>query len=461
MKRLSLTVRMSLMFMSAVIAVLTVAGLSFNILSQHHFVTLDRQILLEKLESTKRILESKRNSENLSEELPQLQALLGAHQDMAATILAGDGSVLFSDSKAANIPERYRVSATRSMWEWQDGEHMYRGMTEKISIPGQADPLTALLILDVTTHTHFFETLLRWFWIGLLISSIASVALGWMVARRGLAPLQQITQVVASMSARSLKERIPLESVPPELQQLVASFNAMLARLDDAFARLSNFSADIAHELRTPVSNLMTHTEVVLTKKRNIEDYQENLCSNLEDLKRMSRMIDDMLFLAKSDNGLITPENACIELKELVTKLVEYYHLLADEAGITITVSGSGIISGDRLMLDRAISNLLSNALRYTPAGERISVKIRTSGEAVSLTVENPGEVISPDHLDKLFDRFYRADPARREGSPSNVGLGLAITRSIVEAHKGKIWCTSENGITAFHIEFLLQNQSS
>ena len=205
----------------------------------------------------------------------------------------------------------------------------------------------------------------------------------------------------------------------------------------------------------------MTHTEVVLTKKRTIEDYQENLCSNLEDLKRMSRMIDDMLFLAKSDNGLITPENTRIELKELVTKLVEYYHLLADEAGITITVSGSGAISGDRLMLDRAISNLLSNALRYTPAGERISVKMHTSGEAVSLTVENPGESISPDHLDKLFDRFYRADPARREGNPSNVGLGLAITRSIIEAHKGKIWCTSENGITTFHMEFPLQNQSS
>ena len=461
MKRLSLTVRMSLMFMSAAIAVLTVAGLSVNMLSQHHFVILDQQILLEKLESTKRILKSKSNRESLSEELPQLQALLGAHQDMAASILAGDGSVLFSDPKAANIPERYRASAVRDMWEWQDGERMYRGMTEIISIPGQADPLTALLILDVTTHTHFFETLQRWFWIGLLISAIASAALGWVVARRGLAPLQQITQVVASMSARSLKERIPLESPPPERQPLIASFNAMLARLDDAFVRLSNFSADIAHELRTPVSNLMTHTEVVLTKKRTIEDYQENLCSNLEDLKRMSRMIDDMLFLAKSDNGLITPENTRIELKELVTKLVEYYHLLADEAGITITVSGSGAISGDRLMLDRAISNLLSNALRYTPAGERISVKMHTSGEAVSLTVENPGESISPDHLDKLFDRFYRADPARREGNPSNVGLGLAITRSIIEAHKGKIWCTSENGITTFHMEFPLQNQSS
>jgi two-component system heavy metal sensor histidine kinase CusS len=251
-----------------------------------------------------------------------------------------------------------------------------------------------------------------------------------------------------------LKERIPLEPVPLELQQLVVSFNAMLARLDDAFVRLSNFSADIAHELRTPVSNLMTHTEVVLTKKRDLDAYEENLYSNLEDLKRMSRMIDDMLFLAKSDNGLIPPEQSRIELAEVVAKLFEYYHLLADERGIHLASSGSGSVVGDRLMLDRAISNLLSNALRYSPTGKTISVTIRQAGSAVTLAVENPGETIKPEYLDKLFDRFYRVDPARREGSPSNAGLGLAITRSIVEAHRGKVWCTSAGGITTFHMEF-------
>ena len=198
----------------------------------------------------------------------------------------------------------------------------------------------------------------------------------------------------------------------------------------------------------------MTHTEVVLTQKRNLEAYEENLYSNLEDLKRMSRMIDDMLFLAKSDNGLIIPEQTRIEFSEVVTKLFEYYHLIADEHGIQLVVTGSGSVLGDKLMLDRAISNLLSNALRYTPAGKTISVTIKSTASAITLIVENPGETIKPEHLDKLFDRFYRVDPARREGSPSNAGLGLAITRSIVESHKGKIWCTSCNGITAFHMEF-------
>jgi two-component system heavy metal sensor histidine kinase CusS len=454
MKHLSLTARMSLMFMLAVIAVLTVAGLSFNQFSRHHFMMLDQQKLDEKLGSTQEILRNTRSQADLKEVLPQLKALLGAHHDLAAIILANDGTVLFAEPQLFNVPEKYRFNRDHGMWEWEQNGHKYRGMTAPVSTADEPALLTVLLILDVTNHVHFFETLQRWFWIGLVISALVSAALGWVVARSGLRPLRQVTKVATSMSARSLKERIPLEPVPLELQQLVTSFNAMLARLDDAFVRLSNFSADIAHELRTPLSNLMTHTEVVLTQKRNLEAYEDNLYSNLDDLKRMSRMIDDMLFLAKSDNGLIIPQQTSIEFSEVVAKLFEYYHLLADEQGIQLAVTGTGHVLGDKLMLDRAISNLLSNALRYTPAGKTILVTIKSGASAVTLTIANPGETIKPEHLDKLFDRFYRVDPARREGSPSNAGLGLAITRSIVESHRGKIWCTSGDGATVFHMEF-------
>lgn len=451
---LSLTARMSLMFMSAVIAVLVAAGLGFNMLSQHHFKALDRQTLVEKIESTRHILGKAPNGVSLAAELPQLRALLGAHQDLAAIILAGDGSVLFSEPQAAGIPDNFRGADEQSMWEWQSGEQMYRGMTARLSAADKSASLTILLALDVTNHTHFFATLQRWFWIGLIISALVSAALGWVVARSGLRPLRQVTGVATSMSARSLQERIPLEPVPLELQQLVLSFNAMLARLDDAFVRLSNFSADIAHELRTPLTNLMTHTEVVLSKKRDSGTYEENLHSNLEDLRRMSRMIDDMLFLAKADNGLITPQQSRIALAEVVTKLFEYYRLLADERGIQLSAAGEGDILGDRLMLERAISNLLSNALRYTPAGETIHLTIRQAESLTTISIENPGGTISPEHLNKLFDRFYRVDPSRREGSTRNAGLGLAITRTIVEAHKGRIWCASADGLTGFHMEF-------
>ncbi len=453
MNRLSLTTRMSLMFMLAVTAVLTVAGLSFNHLSQHHFTMLDQQALTEKLESTQRILGDLASVDQFNEIKPELQALLGAHRDLTAIILDSEGTLLFADPRPINVPQQFRTTSNSNVWEWQEQEQMFRGMTAEAMVTGQEKPFTVILIFDVTQHMSFFTTLQRWFWIGLVISALVSAGLGWMVASSGMRPIHQVTRVAASMSAKSLKERIPLAPVPKELQQLVSSFNAMLSRLDDAFVRLSNFSADIAHELRTPVSNLMTHTEVVLSRKRDIEDYEDNLYSNLDDLKRMARMIDDMLFLAKSDNGLMTHEDKPIDLLEVVEKLLEYYRLLADERGISLTVSGRGSVRGDVLMLHRAISNLLSNALRYTPEGQTISVDIRQDLKKAIVTVENPGETIAPEHLEKLFDRFYRADPARREGSPSNAGLGLAITRSIIEAHEGRIWCTSSNGETSFHME--------
>lgn len=246
---------------------------------------------------------------------------------------------------------------------------MYRGLTAEINIPGLAAPLTLLLVLDVTHHMAFFEALQRWFTIGLVISALVSAALGWVVARSGLRPLWQVTLMAASMSAKSLKERIPMEPVPMELQQLMASFNAMLARLDEAFVRLSNFSADIAHELRTPVSNLMTQTEVVLSRRRDIGAYEETLYSNLDDLKRMSRIIDDMLFLAKADKGLIVPQHEPVQLEKIVEKLFDYYQLVAEDRGLSLKASGEGSVLGDVLMLDRAISNLISNALRYTSQG--------------------------------------------------------------------------------------------
>ncbi len=440
--------------MLGVITVLIAAGLSFHALAKHHFKMLDQQILDEKIASAQHILNGIQSNQQFISAKPQLNALLGAHEDLAAFIFDHDGKVIFSAPKSFILPVEYQDPPSQSMFEWAEDGRLYRGLSADIPVEIQSIAQTVLLVIDVTTHQNFFEMLQRWFWLGLVLSALMSAVLGYLVARSGLEPLRQVTQTARAMSARSLNDRIPLEPVPQELQELVSSFNEMLSRLDDAFTRLSNFSADIAHELRTPVSNLVTHTEVVLSQQRNIESYQENLYSNLEDLNKMSRMIDDMLFLAKSDNGLIIPKQETIELNGLVGKLLEYYSLLADELGIQLHLTGNGYVLGDRLMLDRAISNLLSNALRYTPPGKVISIVIKSAARAVTLTVANPGEAINPDYLDKLFDRFFRADPARREGGPSNAGLGLAITRSVVEAHKGKIWCSSKQGLTSFFMEF-------
>ena len=454
MMRISLTARLSLLFMLAVTAVLVLAGLSFNHLSQHHFLQLDRQTLAEKLSATRNILGQLDDLQQFDRLRPQLRTLLGAHRDITALILDAAGQPLFAEPGPLPVPAALANSTSTEVWQWQHHDHYFRGLSAAVTVPADSAPLRVILLLDSTPHMHFFSAVQRWFWMALVLSALFSAGLGWLVARRGLLPLRQVTAVAASISAASLQERIPLAAVPLELQQLAASFNAMLARLDDAFMRLSNFSADIAHELRTPLSNLMTQTEVVLAQPRDSEAYQETLYANLDDCKRMARMIDDMLFLAKADNGLIVPEQQPVALDVEVEKLFEYYRLLADERGISLQLHGHAAVRGDVLMLHRALSNLLSNALRYTPAGASIQVELEQNANGSELRLSNPGPTIADEHLERLFDRFYRADPARREGSPHNAGLGLAITRSIIHAHQGQIHCTSVTGKTTFCVQF-------
>ncbi|SDT87957.1 heavy metal sensor histidine kinase [Halopseudomonas salegens] len=450
--RMSLTLRIGLIFMLAATTVISLTATGFYLLSQYHFEELDQHTLQEKIHSIHSLLEYYPGSAELENLRPQLHAMLGAHETLQAVILGADERVLFAEPQGTDLPPGYPPADPGQHWTWQEGSHYYRGAMTRAEVADET--LTVVLTLDITTHTLFFRSLLHWLWAGLLLCAVASAALGWVVARSGLQPLRRITHRVASMSARSLSERIDVSGVPRELIPMVSSFNAMLARLEDAFARISNFSADIAHEMRTPVSNMMTQTEVVLTRERDMATYANNLHSNLEELKHLSRMIDDMLFLAKSDNGLTLVRPQQVELHSLIAKQLDYYQILAEDRGIDFERSGTGAIQGDPLLIARVISNLLSNALRYTPAGKTILINLSETPKAVQLTIANPGETIEPQHLSRLFDRFYRADSARHEGTPNNAGLGLAIAAAIVKAHNGSIWCTSAAGLTCFHLAF-------
>jgi two-component system, OmpR family, heavy metal sensor histidine kinase CusS len=276
--------------------------------------------------------------------------------------------------------------------------------------------------------------------------------LGWAAAYRGLLPLREISATVAAVSAEHLDKPLPEAGVPPELRALVLAFNHMLARLEDSFRRLSEFSADLAHELRTPVHNLLIQTQVTLSREREASDYRANLQSNLEELERLSRMSTDMLFLARADNSLIALKRERIDLHKEVDQLRGFYEAYASERGVGLAQSGAATIFADRLMIQRALSNLLSNAIRFTSAGKRVSVTILEGAETATVTVTNPGPEIAAEHLSKIFERLYRVDPARREGEAGHAGLGLAIANSIVEMHGGSIRAESDAGETSFTI---------
>jgi two-component system heavy metal sensor histidine kinase CusS len=240
--------------------------------------------------------------------------------------------------------------------------------------------------------------------------------------------------------------------VPIELEDLITSFNDMLRRIEDGFVQLSNFSADIAHELRTPVTNLTTQTEVALGQARSADEYREVLYSNLEEFGRMSRMISGMLFLAQTENDAASLRVADVNLAESVRALFEYFEAWAEERGVSLDLQGKvGLIRGDEEMLRRAIGNLLSNAIRYSPRGAAVTVTVSQDEWRTTVGVENAGEEIPSEALHRIFDRFYRADPSRqRKGEGS--GLGLAIVKSVAEAHGGTVHVASDATMTRFEL---------
>jgi two-component system heavy metal sensor histidine kinase CusS len=233
---------------------------------------------------------------------------------------------------------------------------------------------------------------------------------------------------------------------------LAGSFNAMLEHIEQDFRRLSNFSADIAHELRTPVTNLTTQTQVLLSQSRGADAYREVLYSNLEEYERMAKMISDMLYLAQTDNQLIKPDLAEVDMASELDALFEYFEPWAEERHVQLKRVGQiPPLRGDRLMLRRTMSNLLSNAIRHTTSGQAVTVSLRQDQQSSVITVSNPGDTIAAEHLPHLFDRFYRADPSRQRNG-DGAGLGLAIVKAIVEAHGGEIVARSSHGNTAFEM---------
>jgi len=287
---------------------------------------------------------------------------------------------------------------------------------------------------DSALRQDFIQSTMTGLPVLLLIVTLGS----WLITRTGLAPLHRFHRLAASVGTQSLGHRVSLSGLPAELTELAAEFNSMLERVHEGYQRLQDFSGDLAHEMRTPVSTLLGRSQVALSQTRSTDDLREVLEGNVEELERLSRLISDMLFIARAEriDNPITLES--VDLARASYKVVNYLSIIADERNISMQVEGSAEIMGDTLLIERAISNLLSNAIRHAFEGTSITLKIVTDSRNATLTVTNRGETIDSDHVDRIFDRFYRVDSARARMDGGN-GLGLAIVRSIMVSHGGSV----------------------
>ena len=289
----------------------------------------------------------------------------------------------------------------------------------------------------------------------IVVGTLLAAALGTWAAKQGLAPLQNVAIAAGRITASRLDERLNVGAAPLELQTLAGAYNAMLDRLQDSFSRLSQFSSDLAHDLRTPIGNLLGEAQVALSRTRTAEDYRIVIESSVEELERLSRMLESMLFLARADNAQLAIHPETVDLDTEFQKIRDYFEPLAQEKSVAIEVTGAASVEADPSLLRRAVSNLIANAIRYSPnQGGSIKLESRKASDGrTEIRVSNVGEAISSEERERIFDRFYRIGRARADSSTSS-GLGLAIVRSIMALHAGNAWVECSDGRTIFTLSF-------
>lgn len=412
----------------------------------------DQRFLSEKIHVLRTMLKQRPNDQALLDEEVEWEAGVLGHARYYVEIMRTDGRVIsqtpgFEQSGivASRFPTPAAAYSETAPMAWQStpGGRTYLLSSAMAILGGQPSASRVIHVaLDVSHERLIFREFRRIAWAVVALGVALSTVLATLIARRALRPLGAMARAAAETSASRLHEQLDLGHWPAELLPLVREFNGMLRRLDEAFSRISAFSADLAHELRTPMNNVMGEAEVMLSRSRTPAEYRETLGSILEECQRLSRMAENLLFLARSENPRAMMRRERFPATQEIEKVVDYYDAVAEEAGIGLSISGDCSIYADRELLRRAVTNLVSNAIRHTPRGGAVNIRLTADRTDSEISVDDSGEGIASDLQPRLFERFFHTSSGRRAGA----GLGLAIVKSIMDLHGGRVVLTSQVG---------------
>ncbi|NDL63774.1 heavy metal sensor histidine kinase [Acerihabitans arboris] len=459
MKSLSLTSRLSLILAALVMLVMATVGYALYRTLEEQLIIRDDGALITRVEQIRTLLLNE-DVMTLIREKPGLFAnMLGNTESLLVLRIPGRAPLIEVNPGHSPIPQINAVAADAPLSLASVHHAITAGGIPFISASALATISVAPYEVTITTGrlmTERTRTLAMYRHQIILVASGATVLtalLAWFFTRRGLKPLRRLADETASIDIRLLSRRIGLKRAPPELRQLIDAFNTMLDRLETSFRQLSQVSADMAHDLRTPIGILLGQTEVAMRHKRGNDYYENLLGSNFEELLRLSKMIDNMLFLARAEDAGHAIQRAQLSVAVEFQRLADYFEGPAEERGLTLVCDHDGGVWADAELLRRALANLLANAVRYADPGTTIVLQAEQQPEGTLIGVENSGPTIAPEQLERVFDRFYRAD-ASRIGASNATGLGLSIVRSIMVLHQGRWDATSGNHRTRFSLFF-------
>lgn len=339
----------------------------------------------------------------------------------------------------------------------------YEVMTKTVPIAGSGErPDLKLIVASSCERTQRMLRHFAWTLAALIaIATVITLLLSRAVARFGLAPLERMSQDAAAISATDRRQRLHTDALPTELHDLAASFNGALERIQQTYARLEAFNADVAHELRTPISILIGQTQVALTSRdRSVDRMRQTLQSNLEEFERLRVIINDMLFLSRSDRGERATDLKHVSLADEVRRMLDFLEIPLDEAQLRADLHGDARATVDPSLFRRAMTNLLINAIQHSAPGATLNVTITPRDTLVDVSVANPGEPIDPVQRSHVFERFYRLEEARAN-SKENHGLGLSIVKAVAEMHGGSVFVACAGGVNTFGFSVSTQPGSS
>ncbi|HEY2399108.1 MAG TPA: heavy metal sensor histidine kinase [Steroidobacteraceae bacterium] len=459
MRRWSFTARLTMLFALILIACFIAVGVILvDALTDEIYAENDLSIVLACRHLRRLATEMRDVSEVREHQARLISLVLGdAAQALEVQTAAGEKLIEYNPPHVtlptlpATEPDQRIVVEHLSRWE-SDLQLPVRGIASFAQLR-DGTRIRILVARSMQDRAAMLQSYQRLIWLTELLTLVAAVAASYVAIRRAVRPLRTIAASALTVNTERLDSRIEVGGAPPEVQQLAGSLNQMLQRLEQGFRRLWEFTADLAHDLRTPIGNIRGSSEVTLSRARSATEYQATLASTIEECDRLSVMIENVLFLARADSPQFAWRPLTLNVGDELRHIAEYFEGLAEDAGVAIAVHGDAQISAERDLFRRAVSNLLANALRYTAKGGVIALTVDDSAAGTTVTVRNPGPEISSADLPRLFDRFYRGDPAR-SGAGASSGLGLAIVKTIMDLHGGTAHATSGAGHTEFQLTF-------
>ncbi|MFK3800034.1 MULTISPECIES: heavy metal sensor histidine kinase [unclassified Pseudomonas] len=459
MNRLSLTLRLALLLAFFAFGAMAILGSALYFGLRAQLSLSDDAALVTRVDQIRNLLQDSDAQEMVRDKPRLFGNMLGNSESLLIVQTQGGAELIAVNPGNRDVPQVDAVDADTplSLKQVQHGQAAdgtpFIYMAAEVRTTGNQPPLKVtsgrLLNERARILAGYRNDILT-------LSSVTAVLialLAYVLARRSMRPLRRLAEQTATIGIGTLSSRIDRENAPQELDAVIAQFNAMLARLERGFIDLRQVSADMAHDLRTPIGNLLGQIEVGLGKAREMDYYQRLLGSNYEELQRLSKMIDSMLFLARTEHAEEAIERSDINVAQELARIGSYFEDLTEERGVRLTWSGDGTLWADVTLFRRALANLVSNAVRHAQTGSEIRVEVQRKAHFSIVQVSNLGETIAPAVIERLFDRFYRADHSRQQSSERS-GLGLSIVASIMKLHGGQCRVASEGGVTVFSLWF-------